>query len=1042
MIRWFVGHPTAANLLMILMLAVGVFSAPELKRETFPDYQPVEASISVEYRGATAADVEDNICLRLDDALAGVESLKEFVCHAQDNLADAVATMKAGGNSSRFLDDIRTEVDAIIDFPEQARPPIIRELHRDDLVAALAVRANTTEPQLETYARSLENRLRRIEGVSDVRLAGLSDRRWEIRLSRDELRQYGLSVRDIANVIRQQNVDLPIGTIEGDDQEIQLRFVDQRRTVDGLASLPVLRSDSGAEITLGAIARISEEYERPEERIDYDGQRAVVLEVFKSRADDALDVMNQLRAFMEDEQAHRGESVALAITQDMTSIVEDRLQMLVKNGISGLLLVVLVMSLFFRPRLAIWAAMGLPVAIAGAFFAMAISGLSLNMITLVALLMAVGLVMDDSVVLTDHIVEHLKQPGSTLDAAARGAREILPGVMSSFLTTVAVFAPLSFLAGELGAVLEVLPVVLIAALAASLVQAIWVLPHHLSRSAERHDLTVDPASGTGWHGRFHRGFERFREGVGHVADLAIRRRYITAAVLLIILLGSVGFIAGGNVKMEAMPDIDGDVLEARILMPQGTPLTRTEAVAGQVLDALRQVATDRSAEQPGGQALIEAIQVRYGQNASAHETGPHVATISVDLLTAEKRSTTLNELTRDWQQALPTIDGLVRLNIQEPGFGPAGVPIEIRLMDPDLDLLKTASIELQAALERYDGVHNIIDDLRPGKPQRQLHLAPGAYALGFTAEDIASQLRSGVLGDRLTTLQIGDQPVDLVVRQTDEERSQSNLLEEAVILSPQGKAVPLKELVQVVEARDWARITRIDGRRTVTISADVDVSRNNAQAVVSDIQQTFAPELERQFPSIEIGYEGQVARSAETGQSIARGLLIGLIGVFLILSYQFRSYVEPLIVMISIPLAFLGAVWGHVIMGYDLSMPSLVGAASLAGIVVNNAILLVQFINQYRYQEGLDVIAAAGKASRARTRSILIASSTTIAGLLPLLAETSTQATAIIPLAIAVVFGLLVSTVLVLLVLPALYVILDDLGGTRRENDREEARSS
>ncbi|HZJ81272.1 MAG TPA: efflux RND transporter permease subunit, partial [Guyparkeria sp.] len=1026
MIRWFVGHPTAANLLMILMLAVGVFSAPELKRETFPDYQPVEASISVEYRGATAADVEDNICLRLDDALAGVEGLKEFVCHAQDNLADAVATMKAGGNSSRFLDDIRTEVDAIIDFPEQARPPIIRELHRDDLVAALAVRANTTEPQLETYARSLENRLRRIEGVSDVRLAGLSDRRWEIRLSRDELRQYGLSVRDIANVIRQQNVDLPIGTIEGDDQEIQLRFVDQRRTVDGLASLPVLRSDTGAEITLGEIAAISERYEHPEERIDYNGERALVLEVFKSRADDALDVVNGMRAFMEREQALRGASVSLSITQDMTSIVEDRLQMLVKNGVQGLLLVVLVMSLFFRPRLAIWAAMGLPVAVAGAFFAMSLFGLSLNMITLVALLMAVGLVMDDSVVLTDHIVEHLKQPGSTLDAAARGAREILPGVMSSFLTTVAVFAPLSFLAGELGAVLEVLPVVLIAALAASLVQAIWVLPHHLSRSAKRHDLTVDPASETGWHGRFHRGFERFREGVGRTADLAIRRRYITAAALLIILLGSAGFIAGGNVKMEAMPDIDGDVLEARILMPQGTPLTRTEAVAGQVVDALRQVAADRSAEQPDGQALIEAIQVRYGQNDSAHETGPHVATISVDLLTAEKRSTSLDQLTRDWQQALPTIDGLVRLNIQEPGFGPAGVPIEIRLMDPDLDLLKAASVELQAALERYDGVHNVIDDLRPGKPQRQLHLAPGAYALGFTAEDIASQLRSGVLGDRLTTLQIGDQPVDLVVRQTDEERSQSNLLEEAVIVSPQGKAVPLKELVQIVEARDWARITRIDGRRTVTISADVDVSRNNAQAVVTDIQQTFAPELERQFPMIEIGYEGQVARSAETGQSIARGLLVGLIGVFLILSYQFRSYVEPLIVMISIPLAFLGAVWGHVIMGYDLSMPSLVGAASLAGIVVNNAILLVQFINQYRYQEGLDVIAAAGKASRARTRSILIASSTTIAGLLPLLAETSTQATAIIPLAIAVVFGLLVSTVLVLLVLPALYVILDD----------------
>ncbi|MDG4868594.1 efflux RND transporter permease subunit [Guyparkeria sp. 1SP6A2] len=1030
MIRWFAAHPTAANLLLILMLAVGAFSAPELKRETFPDYQPVEASITVEYRGATAADVEENICLRLGDALAGVEHLEEFVCRSRDNLADAVATMEAGGESSRFLDDIRTEVDTIIDFPEQARPPVIRELHRDDLVAALAVRAQTSVPHLESYSRSLENRLRRIEGVSDVRFGGLSDRRWEISLSRDELRQYGLSVRDVAATIRKQNVDLPIGTIEGDEQEIQLRFVDQRRDLADLASLPVLRSEAGAEIPLGEIARISERYERPEDRIIYDGQRAIVLQVYKSRADDALDVMAELRAFMEREQASRGDSVSLSITQDMTSIVEDRLQMLVKNGIIGLLLVTLVMSLFFRPRIAIWAVLGLPVAFAGAFFAMNLLGLSLNMITLVALLLAVGIVMDDSVVLSDHIVEQLRRQKSTLDAVTMGAREIMPGVMSSFLTTVAVFGPLSFLAGELGAVLEVLPVVLIAALAASLIEAFWILPHHLKHSADHHDLSENPENETGWHGRFHRGFERFREGVGRVADLAIRRRYVSAAGILVILLGSVGFIAGGNVQMEAMPDIDGDVLEARILMPQGTPLTRTEEVADEVVGGLRKAVAEQLPEQPGGQALVQAIQVRYSQNASANETGPHVATVSVDLLTAEKRATPLDELTRAWEQALPNIDGLVQLNIQEPGFGPAGIPIEIRLADADLDMLKQASLDVQDALHQYDGVYNVIDDLRPGKPQQQLSLAPGAYAMGFTAEDIASQLRTGILGERLTTLQIGDQPIDLVVRQTEAERSQADLLEQAVVISPTGEAVPLKELIEIASVREWAQITRIDGQRTLTVSAHVDVNRNNAKAIVDDFKQSFAPALKKQYPSLEIGYEGQVARSTETGQSIARGLLIGLIGVFLILSYQFRSYIEPLIVMISIPLAFLGAVWGHVIMGYNLSMPSLVGAASLAGIVVNDSILLVQFIKHYRDVEGLDVISAAGKASRDRTRAIFITSSTTIAGLLPLLAETSTQATAIIPLAIAVVFGLLVSTVLILLVLPALYVILDDLGGT------------
>ncbi|AZR81299.1 efflux RND transporter permease subunit [Thiomicrospira sp. S5] len=1027
MISWFANHPTAANLLLILILAAGLISAPNLKRETFPDYEPVEANISIEYRGATAVDVEENICLRLINALSGVNHLEELTCRAQDNLADANAKMKPSGNSSQFLDDLRTEIDTIIDFPERARPPIIRERHRKDLVAAIAIHAQTSLPHLESYARQLEAKLRNINGVNDIELSGLSDRRWEIQVSRDQLQQHGLSIKDIAQTIQRQNIDLPIGTIETNDKEIQLRFVDQRRNVDALSSLPVIRSDSGAEITLGDIANISIRYERPEKRVDYNGHRAIVLEVFKNREDDALTVMADLRQFLREERIKKGDTIFLSITQDMTSLVEDRLQMLVKNGITGLALVALVMSLFFRPRLALWAIMGLPAAFAGAIIAMNLFGLSLNMITLVALLMAVGIVMDDSVVLTDQIVKQLKNTSSTLEAVTLGTRQILPGVLSSFLTTVAVFAPLSFLAGELGAVLQVLPVVLIAALTASLIEAFWILPHHLKQSAEHHDFTQDPLQAPGFYGSFHRGFERFKEKVGRTADLAIRRRYITAASLIVILLGSIGFIAGGNIQMEAMPDIDGDVLEARILMPQGTPLSRTEEVTQQVVEAIQQVENNKfkRADEKG---LIEGIQVHFGQNASANESGPHVATVSVDLLTAEKRTVTLDELTSAWQEKIPTIYGLISLNIQEPGFGPAGIPIEIRLAGSNLNQLKQASIETQNTLKKYVGVYNVIDDLRPGKPQQQLSLTSGTYAKGFTAEEIANQLRTGLLGERLTTLQIGDQPVDLVVRQIQSERSRPDFLEQSIIISPKGSPIPLIELVDIKSVRQWGQITRINGDRTVTISADVDVQRNNAEAIIKDFKNNHASNILNKYPDINITYEGQVARSAETKQSIVRGLLIGLLGVFLILSYQFRSYIEPLIVMVSIPMAFLGAIWGHAIMGYNLSMPSLVGAASLAGIVVNNAILLIYFIKHYRDKEKLDIISAAGKASRARMRAIFISSSTTIAGLLPLLAETSTQAVAIIPLVIAVVFGLLTSTVLVLLVLPALYVILDDVG--------------
>ena len=1030
MIGWFAGHPTAANLLLILLLAMGVLAVPQLQRETFPDYQPTEVGITVEYRGATAADVEETICLRLIDALQGVDFMDELRCHAEDNLASAVARMQARGDVIRFVDDIGTEVAAITDLPSRAEPPVVRELHRTDLVAAVAVRGDMAFADLETYADRFGDRLRAIPGVADVITQGLSQRQWRVELSREVLRQYDLSARAVGETIARQNVDLPLGTLETPEQDIQLRFVDQRRSLRQLADLVVVAGPAGGELRLGDIATLSEAWEREEERVLFNGERALVLEVHKSGHADALDVMAALRQVVEEERRRQPEGLRLDITQDMTSIVRDRLQMLAANGIMGLLLVGLVMSLFFRPRLAVWALLGLPVAFAGAFVVMALLGLSLNMITLVALLMTIGIVMDDSVVITDNIARHATRTTSPLAAASAGARQVLPGVLSSFLTTVAVFLPLSFLAGELGAVLEVLPVALIAALAASLIEAFWILPHHLKGGLAR----LDVSRGHRWRRRFESGFDTLRESLGRLADAAVRRRYRVLAGLVLVLLGSAGYIAGGHVKMEAMPEIDGDVLEARILMPQGTPLARTEAVVEQVVSAIQSLDTVLGPEQPGDTPLVQAIQVRFSQNASAQESGAHVATVMVDLLTAERRTIALDELTARWHEAIGPVDGLVSLIIQEPGFGPAGIPIEVRLKGEELDTLKQAATSLGDRLEHYGGVFNALDDLRPGKPQRRLALADGALPLGLTAADIADQLRAGVLGDVVDRLQIGQQQVEILVREGEAERTSLDFLDRTVVQGPRGQPVPLSEVTTVQEERDWGRITRISGERTVTVTADVDGRVSNADAIVRDLESHVFPELAKTYPAIRFEIEGQAARSQETGASIARGLLIGLLGIFLILSFQFRGYLEPLMVMLTIPLAFMGAMWGHVLMGYNLSMPSLVGAASLAGIVVNNAILLVQFINAYR-ADGIGAAAAAGQASRDRFRAIFITTSTTIAGLLPLLAETSTQAVAIIPLVISVVFGLLVSTVLILILLPALYVILDDWGMSRTDGD-------
>ena len=1030
MIRWFAAHPTAGNLLLILILAIGLFAAPNLKRETFPDYRPPEVSITMEYRGATAADVEEAICQRFNEALQRVENLDELTCTARDNRANAIASMNRGGDMGRFLDDIRTEIEALQNLPERAEDPVIEERYRTDLVAALAISGPMSFNDLEEYADDLEDRLLHLEGVADVVTRGLSQRQWQVAVSRDQLRQYGLATTDIAAALQRQNLDLPLGTLETERQDVQLRFVDQRQRAEDLRDIRIISGDSGAEIRLGDIADVSISHERDEERVTFNGERAIILEVHKSLGADSLRVMDALKEFRNSELRATDGTVSLELTQDMTSIVRDRLQMLVENGLFGLVLVGLVLSLFFRPRLALWALFGLPAAFAGAFAVMLATGLTLNMITLVALLMAIGIVMDDAVVITDNIATHAKQNRSPLEAAAHGAREVFPGVMSSFLTTASVFVPLGFLAGEMGAVLEVLPVALLAALAASLIEAFWILPHHLKRSLK----TLEDGADSRFRAGFTQRFEVLREHAGRVTDHAIRARYPVLAAILLFLFGSVGVIAFGAIKMEGMPDIEGDVLEARILMPQGTPLERTEAVAEQVSAAMEAIDQELRPEQPGEQPLVENIQTRFNHHASAGETGPHIATVMVDLLTAEARTTNLDTLRQRWYEEIGSIHGLVSLNIQEPGFGPAGVPIEVRLQHEDLHTLKQAATDLSSAIGGYAGTLNIMDDLRPGKPQRLLSLREGALALGIDARDVATQIRTNLLGEIVDSVQVGDQYIELLLRQTAEERNTLDFLADSVVFSASDGAVPLTEVVRVENARDWGQITRVDGLRTVTVTADVDSQTANAAAIVGDLRETEFPQLKDRYADLGITVEGQTARSQETGQSIARGLLIGLVGIFLILSFQFRSTIEPVIVMLAIPVAFMGAIWGHILMGYNLSMPSLIGAASLAGIVVNNAILLLQFIRIHR-EHGLDALSAASQASRDRFRAIFITSSTTIAGLLPLLTETSTQAMAVIPLVISVVFGLLISTVLILIALPAFYAILSDLGLTSSDAD-------
>jgi multidrug efflux pump subunit AcrB len=615
---------------------------------------------------------------------------------------------------------------------------------------------------------------------------------------------------------------------------------------------------------------------------------------------------------------------------------------------------------------------------------------------------------------------------------AAGVAAVAPGVTSSFLTTLAVFLPLAFLAGELGTVLEVLPVVLLAALAASLIEAFLILPHHLKGAGR-------PDAPSRLRRRLDAGFDALREkGVGRLADAAIRWRWLVAGLAIGALLVTAGALGGGVVKREAMPEIDGDVLEARLLLPAGTPLARTGLAVAQVEAALDRVNARLTPAQPGAQPLVIRRITRLGRNLSAGESGAHVATVAVDLLGAETRTVLLDDIVTLWREEIGPLPGVGSLILTEPGIGPQGVAVELRLTHADLATLEAAGRATLAELDSYAGVRNAILDLRPGAPELRLGLSPGAEALGLTAADVAGQVRAAFLGTQLAEVRRGDLAWDLEVRLDSADRATRADLEAFEIALPGGGSVPLASIASLTEAQGWGSITRRGGRRTLTVSADVDGRIGNADAITARMTAGFLPDLAAATPGLGFEIGGQAANSAETVASILRGFVIGLVGIYLVLSFQFRSYVEPLIVMLTIPLAFLGVVWGHVLMGYNISMPSLVGAASLAGIVVNNAILLVGVIDTRR-AEGLSAARAAGEAVRARFRPIFVSVSTTIMGMAPLLLETSTQAQTLKPLVISVVFGLLAATVLILVVLPAFYAALEDLRGPRQKAQAEGA---
>lgn len=1032
MIRFFAGHPTASNLLVICMFILGLMALPKLERETFPEFEPTVVAISANYRGASAQEVEEALAQRIENSLEGISYVSEVRATCVEGRLSMRVEMDSKGNIRTFLDDIKSAVDTITDFPAEVEDIKVEVSERMERVVSIAVTGPMDDRSLKNYCDDFKDRLLSLSKVSQVTVSGFPDRQIKIEVTDDTLAAFGLTISSLTKQISSQSLNLPAGTMKTKGRTFLLRFDDDRKSVSEFESLVVI-SDSGAERKLGEIAVITEGFVDDDSMSQFNGRRAGIITVFKSKTEDALVVYDQVMEFLERVKKTATPGVEHFITDDFSSIIRDRIEMISVNAVQGLVLVFLAMWFFFGLKYAFWVALALPVAFMGTFFIFPLFDISINMYTTMALLMATGILMDSAIVLSENMATQFAKGKKSLDAIVDGISEVWIGVLYSFLTTVVVFVPLMMIEGRMGQVLKYLPIALIIVITVSFVHSFLILPHHIRGTLEKRRTTKPfiVQRFSNWL------IEYVREKVvGRIVDIAVEWRYAVIGFMILLLCLAFAMIAGGKLKYEAFPGLEGDNIKCSILMPQGTPVEETQKVVDRALkglEAIKPMFNDRSKT---GQ-IVESTSCVIGENNSVGESGPHVATLTVDLVDNDSRTVRNTEIIREWRAATGEVAGALALQFDEATSGPAGRPFEIRISGTDLNELKQASYEIQNWLSTYDGVYDVIDDQRLGKPEITMKLKEGARTLGLTMLDISSQVRSSFSGSRIPDIIVNNRTYEIQVELIRGAIETISDLEELSIVAPSGLSIPLRNLVSFEQTIGWAKISRVNGRRTTTVQGAVDRTRANSLEITMQFRRELMPLLVQKYPSLTTSIEGQARRSQETGMSLLNAFIMGVIGIFLLLAFQFKSYIETSVVLISIPLAIVGVVFGYMVMRTNLSMPGLMGFASLCGIVVNNSILLMEFV-RLRVKT-MDLKSAAKQASRDRFRAITLTTITTIFGIAPIIMERSFQAQMVKPIAISIAFGLAIATVLVLFIVPCLYVILADFGLARLKHDGSRA---
>lgn len=1012
LLGFFAHHKVAANLLMIMMIMGGLFALHKLNIRYFPNFDLDYVKVSVVWKGASAEDIESAITTPLEQLLKSVDNLRNITSTSAQGIATLTLELEENTNMIVALNQIKQKVDEFRNLPADAEEPQVINVARYEQVARLLLVGQENDSELRHLANRLKQQLLD-RGIDKVDINGLPDQELAIQISLETLQHLGISLNEVGQRIREFSRDVPAGTFGEEVSATELRSLDQRRSELGFSHLPII-TDEHSRIDLGTLADIKRQNVKGGVTLDLAGQPAVEMILRRSESGDSLHAAKIFQQWLKDTRPVLPAGIKLHVYDETWKLIDDRINLLIKNGSSGLLLVVLILYLFLSPRVAWWVAFGIPVSFMATLVILYGVGGSINMISLFALIMALGIIVDDAIVVGEDALAHYQAGEQPLLAAEGGARRMFAPVIASSLTTIAAFIPLMLIGGPTGKILFEIPLVIVAVIMASLGESFFVLPGHLRHSfLHMQHQTTD----AGKHG-FSYAFEHFRSGLfKRLITITLDNRGIALSLVIALLISTIGLFAGGRLKFNFFPSPESKMIYANVSFVPGTPREDVDAFLRHLQSALTLTAQELS-DRP----LVLTAITRHGAGIStkggSSQTGDNLGAMTVELTDPDQRSVRNTDFIKAWRHNIQQPPGLDTLTLTSRSVGPPGHDLTIRLTGSSARQLKMAASALAESIQPIPGISDIEDDMPFGHNQLIYKLTPAGEALGLTVADLGQQLRTAFEGELIQLFQDGPDEVEVRVKLPRDERESMNTLGKLEIYLPSGQTVPLNNIATWESRRGFEILRHANGKLAVEVSAEIDARVNTLSQVLDALQPNVLPQLASEY-GINYSIEGRSADQSETMADMRYGLIIGLLLIYLVLAWIFASYSWPLLVMAAIPFGLIGALLGHVLLNIDLTILSLFGFFGLSGIVVNDSIILVSFYQSLR-NKGLACHPALIEASCLRLRAVILTSLTTIAGLAPLLFETSLQAQFLIPMAASIAFGLMFSTILVLLIIPVL----------------------